>query len=108
MLKIQAGPVVQGDIAQRVRISRGRQAFGLGNAGFRFRESAKPAKGTSLNELAANGELSGSKLLRRLGLQGIQGISGSTLAEQSFGSEDAKLVVPNRVRALCPLKTLVR
>lgn len=105
MLTIQAAPVVQGDIAQRVRISRGCQTFGVGNAELRFREPAKPAQGTSLNDLAAEGELSGSKLLRRVGLKRIQGISGSILADQSFGPEDAKLVVPNRVRALCPLKT---
>lgn len=108
MLKIQTAPMVQGDIAQRVRISRGCQTFGVGNVEFRFLESAEPAKGTRLNDLAADGKLSSSKLLRRVSLQGIQRISGSTLADQSFCLEDAKLVVPNRVCAVCSLKTLIR
>src|SRR4249919_2555144 len=107
MLKIQAGPVVQGDITKGVRISCGSQTFGVGNAEFPFRVSAEPAKCTGLSDPAADGELSRCKLLRRLSFQGIQRISSSTLTGQGFCLENTKLVVPDRVRALCSLETLV-
>src|SRR5579859_1820076 len=107
MLKIQAGPMVQGDITKGVRISCGSQTFGIGDAEFSFCISVKPAKGTGLNDPPADGELSCSKLFRRVSFQGIQRISRFTLANQNFCFENAKLVVPNRVGALRTLETLV-
>ena len=100
--------MIQSRFAQGIWVSCGSQTFGIGNAEFTFRVSAEPAKRTGLNNPAADGKLSSSKLLRRINLEGIQRISGSALTNQSFCPENAKLVVPNRVCALRSLETLVR
>ncbi len=76
--------MVQRHFAYGIRTSCISKMFGVSNAKVRFRIFAETTKCAGLNYTAADGKFAGSKLLRRIGVEGIQRIRGSTLTDQNL------------------------